>query len=488
MNKSIFIKLNFAFLLATMAFNIYGQSIFNWNYLDVTTIDEPLDNLYSNLEIRHLDLNDNCASNEALPTTFQIFNSSQNEYEVYFFSGNDGMNISAEIYIKDVSRGEISCFNQEDLGLQTIGDVVLDYSSNQIILADYASKKLVFVTPTGIIESSIDVPFDFVHVTVANNKFFFHVLDFNEDNSADIIKVCSPQLNLLKEYRFPSSNRVIRGFSKNGSLRRDNNTVYFNPTYDINIYEINEVEKRVIFSLDDFVVNDDFKKDPFITYLVRDNILYFTQTLFNGYYSFIVDLENKEVFVVHNSIPILSNKTGFEYNYVFSPVTYSNLNGFITYISSRSANKTHSLEGHQADHIDLTDAVSNIKKLGFCDNEHNFMMYDYNFDFLRRNSNDDLSSVFPIADKVNLDCGGLTFNTVYNSNNTITVELISNTDMEVEVGLFSLLERTRLEKIKVEAGIKKYHTIEVPQRQKSIGFVHLRNSLGCRSTKQVFIN
>lgn len=488
MNKSIFIKLTFSFLLVTIVFHLYSQSPYKWNYLDVTTIEEPLEKLYSNLEIRHLNINSNCTSNDALPTSYQILKSSQNEYEVYYFHGNDGINISAEIYIKDVSSGEINCFNQEDLDMLTIGDVVLDHSSNQIILADYASKKLVSISPSGTIESSIDVPFNFAHVTLADNKFFFHVLDFTENNSADIIKVCSPQLNLLKEYRFPSSHRVIRGFSKTGSLRSNNNTVYFNPTYDINIYEINEVEKKVIFSLDDFVVNDNFKKDPFITFLVRENILYFTQTLFNAYYSFIVDLESKDVFVVHNGIPILANKAGFEYYYVFSPVNYSNSNGFTTYISSRSANRAHSLEGHHADHIDLTDAVSNIKKLGFCDNTHNFMSYDYNFDFLRRNSNEGLNSIFPKSDRADIECGGLTFNTVYNSNNTITVEIISDIDSEIEVGLFSLLERTSLEKIKVEAGIKKYYTIEVPHRQKSIGFVHLRNTLGCRSTKQVFIN
>ncbi len=487
MNRSIFIRLSLASAISVVAFAVHSQSSFQWNYLDVTTIEEPLKNLYNDLEVRHFNLNGNCGTNDDFPNSYHILESSDDDFEVYFFSGNPGMSISSEVYIKNIDKEETICFVQEDLGLQSICDVEIDYTENKIILADCASNNIIYINTDGSIQNEISVPFDFVHMKFADNKFFFHTLDFDENDSADIIKICSAQLDLLKEYKFPSSNRVIRGFSKSGSLQSDNNTVFFNPTYDANIYEINEVEKKVTFSLTDFVVNDNFKKDPYMNFFVRNNILYFTQMLFNRFYSFIVDMNNKEVFAVHNSIPILADKSEYEYYYVFSSVSYSNLKGFATYISKENARKAHNHVGHHAEHVDLTNALSNIKRLGFCDNDHNFMLYEYNFDFLRRNANNNLSSVFPIADKINMDCTGLDFEATYNSDNTITLEIISETDTEIEIGLFSLLERISLNKINVVGGVKKYHTIEVPLRQKNIGFVHLRNSDGCRSTKQIFI-
>ena len=488
MNKSILIKLLLSFLFVTKIFSVESQSSFKWSYLDVTTIEEPLENLYNNLEFRHHNSARNCASSEKFPTSFQILESANNEYEIYHFSGNDELDMQSEMHIKNVKNGDAVCFSQEDLGLQSIGDVGIINSSGKILLADFASNKIVFITPLGEIESYVDVPFDFVHVKYVDDKYFFHSLDTEKNNSADIIRVCSSQLDVLKEYRFPSSNRVMRGFNKLGTLQSDENSVFFNPTYDTNIYEINEVERNVIFSLKDFVVTDNFKKDPFMSFFVRNNILYFTQTLFNSYYSFIVDLENKEVFVVHNSVPILAKKPEFEYYYVFSPVNYSIPVGFITHVSGRNAKNDHGLEGHHADHIDLSGAVSNIKKMGFCDNAHNFMLYEYNFEFLRRNASKGLKSVFPEADLERLNCKELDFETAYNpGNNTIAIEINSNKDMEIEIGLFSLLERASLDKIKVQANIKNYYTVDVPLQQKGIGFVHLRTSDGCRSTKQVFI-
>lgn len=487
MNRSISIRSRLILAVSLIAFAVHSQSSFEWKYLDVRTIEEPLKNLYDDLEIRHFNLNGNCGTNDGFPNAYYIFETSGDDFEVYFFNGNPGMGIPSELYIKNITGGHTFCFFQEDLGLQSICDVDVDYIGNKIILADCASGKIVYINTDGSMQNEIDVPFDFVHVKFADNKFFFHVLDYDENNSADLIKIYSTQMDLLKEYRFPSSNRVIRGFSKSGSLQSDQNTVFFNPTYDANIYQLNEIEKKVTFSLSDFVVNDNYKKDPYMNYFVRNNILYFTQNLFNRSYSFIVDLNSKEVFAIHNSIPILANKLGFEYYYVFSAVSYSNSNGFATYIGKNNARKAHDLVGHHHTQVDLSDAVSNIKKLGFYDNDHNFMLYDYNFDFLRRNATNSLSSVFPVADKVNLDCTDFNFKTVYNSDNTITLEIISETDTEIEVGLFSLLERVSLNKINVAGGVKKYHTIEVPSTQKNIGFVHLRNSVGCRSTKQVFI-
>jgi len=339
MKRSNFITITFIiFLFIITASLSNGQSSFQWKYLDLITIQEPLENLYVDLEVRHLNINGNCVINDEFPTSYQILETTQDRYEIFFFSGNYGMGTPSEFYIRKVDTDETLCFSDINLGLTSICDVELDPNMGQIILADCATNRLVTLSPNGNILDSIDVPFDFVHMKFANQKFFFHTLELG-DESADVIKICSPQLSLLKEYRFPSSHRVIPGFNKLGSLQTDDDIVYFNPTYDVHIYEINEVEKKVVFSLDDFVINDDFKKDPFATFFVHDDILYFTQSLFKNYYSFIVDLPEKEVFVVHNSIPILPNKLDFKYSFVFSPVSFTNVNGFTTYVSSRNAIK-----------------------------------------------------------------------------------------------------------------------------------------------------
>jgi len=126
--------------------------------------------------------------------------------------------------------------------------------------------------------------------------------------------------------------------------------------------------------------------------------------------------------------------------------------------------------------------------MGFCDNTHNFMTYKYNLDFLRRNAADSLSAIFPVADRINLSCKGLSLKPIYNTDRTITLEIVSDQDTELEIGLFSLLERVSLEKISIQKDTKVYHQVEISLRQKGIGFVHVRDADGCRTTKQIFIH
>ncbi len=476
----IFIKISLLIVISSS--ELLCQSDYSWMYLTLDDVEEPYENIYEELKVINLNSSPSCDINFSNLSSYENVNSDEVRTDIMYFNGDD-----AKLFLSD-SNGSKRCIDLTSDRFENVTNIEVDRVNQHIVLADNILKKLFRYSFSGNFISESDLDFEFVLFKLTDEGFAFLRLNSLQEKQSEFVRFYDKELNFIKEYQFLSSERVIPGYIKRNSLQIDNGKVYFNPTYSYNIYELSSKKKEILFSLKDFVVQDNFKKDPVHQFMVSDNTLMFTQTIFNRLYSFVVDMDKKRSFVIHNSIPIRPQRNNFKYYFVHRFPSFKSDDKLLTYVSKKTAlNSVYPSNHHEILNENGIRGTENIKDMNFLKHDFNFLEYKYNMDFFERNAKNSFVSLFPEGDntkqRFESSCDNIDFDiNVLGDNLEVTIK--SKKDLNIDMGIFSILERVSHEKLAVKKGSINTISVRIPQALRGLSFLHFRDSEGCRYTKQ----